>query len=237
MSIPYFYIKQDCQVGQEIILPEETSKHMIQVLRMEAGESISLTNGDGGYGEAVITDPHKKKCRVEVKGYSYIHRDPLNVCIAISPLKNASRFEWFLEKATEIGINEIIPLLCTRTEKHHLRMDRMQGILVSAMLQSQQIWLPVLREPVRFSEAISHQTMENKWIAHCNEKEERSELADLDSRGNSIILIGPEGDFTSEEVDQALGKGFKPVSLGHTRLRTETAGIAAAVMLRMMSNR
>ena len=237
MSTPYFYINQECRVGQEIILPEETSKHMIQVLRMEAGETISLTNGTGGFGEAVITDPHKKKCRVEVKGYTSIPPAPLTISIAISPLKNASRFEWFLEKATEIGVNEIIPLICSRTEKQRLRRDRMQGILVSAMLQSQQVWLPVLREPVRFSDAIGHQPMENKWIAHCDETEERSALADQDSRGKSIILIGPEGDFTPEEVTQAMAVGYKPVSLGHTRLRTETAGIAAAVMLRMMLNR
>jgi 16S rRNA (uracil1498-N3)-methyltransferase len=150
-------------------------------------------------------------------------------------LKNASRYEWFLEKATEIGVTGIIPLLSDRTEKQHFRQDRMQNILVSALLQSQQTWLPVLYPPTRVEEVIRQAKQEQRLIAHCLEEGERRSLAKLvhstDAMTEQLILIGPEGDFTKPEIAGALEHGFLPVTLGETRLRTETAGVAAAALM------
>jgi 16S rRNA (uracil1498-N3)-methyltransferase len=147
-------------------------------------------------------------------------------------MKNSSRFEWFLEKATEIGISEIIPLLCERTEKEKFRIDRMQTILVSAMLQSQQCWIPLLHEPSTFEDVIKASAHQQRFIAHCidNEKKKLSDLMNSD-HSSHIILIGPEGDFTPAEISSAAEYHYIAVSLGKTRLRTETAGVVAAVLL------
>jgi 16S rRNA (uracil1498-N3)-methyltransferase len=145
-------------------------------------------------------------------------------------IKNTNRFEWFLEKATEIGVSEIIPIICERTEKQNFRHDRMKNILISAMLQSQQAWLPILHEPIKFLEVVKNSSQQNKYIAHCSE-EEKKELSNETSRKSSIILIGPEGDFTKNEIELAIENKFVPVTLGDTRLRTETAGMVAAVLL------
>jgi 16S rRNA (uracil1498-N3)-methyltransferase len=155
-----------------------------------------------------------------------------NVSIAISLIKNNSRFEWFLEKATEIGVSEIIPLICERTEKQNFRLDRMKTILVSAMLQSQQTWLPALYEPIKFTQFITSAIDAKKMIAHCEEGEnKRSLVSETGMKKNKLILIGPEGDFSTNEVEAALANNFTAVALGETRLRTETAGIVAASLL------
>ncbi|MEI2748632.1 MAG: RsmE family RNA methyltransferase [Ferruginibacter sp.] len=155
--------------------------------------------------------------------------------IAISLVKNASRFEWFLEKATENGIAAIIPLICSRTEKQHFRTDRMKNILISAMLQSQQVWLPEMHEPQSFLTYISTETASQKFIAHCEPDKEKIALSKIYKHGlPTSILIGPEGDFTAAEIKSALDAGFVPVALGETRLRTETAGLAAAVLLQQL---
>jgi 16S rRNA (uracil1498-N3)-methyltransferase len=154
-----------------------------------------------------------------------------SVAIGISLLKNASRFEWFLEKATEIGVSEIIPLLCERTEKEKFRFDRMQQILISAMLQSQQCWLPVLHQPTEFKNIIT-QKNDRKFIAHCIDEEKTPLTNEQINQSTSVlILIGPEGDFTEKEIAVAIENIFQPISLGSTRLRTETAGMFAAVVL------
>jgi 16S rRNA (uracil1498-N3)-methyltransferase len=149
-------------------------------------------------------------------------------------VKNAHRFEWLLEKATEIGVNEIIPLLCSRTEKQHFRHDRMNSILVSAMLQSRQTWLPLLHEPVKYASFIrscKDETGLQKFIAHCGEDDRKQPLSSYRPFSESVILIGPEGDFTVDEVELALKNEFLPVSLANTRLRTETAGVVAVTLL------
>ncbi|MES1221018.1 MAG: RsmE family RNA methyltransferase, partial [Bacteroidota bacterium] len=163
----------------------------------------------------------------------YTPGDTRKISVAVSLIKNTSRFEWFLEKATEIGVNEIIPLICERTEKQKFREDRMRGILISAMLQSQQTWLPVLHEPVLFKKVIENSAHEQKFIAHCIE-EKKLNLTKLVNyeMDSQIILIGPEGDFTKEEIDLAMHHHFRPVALGETRLRTETAAMVAATILK-----
>lgn len=220
--------------GEEITLDEDNSRHIIQVLRMQRGERLQLTDGKGRRLTAVIEDDHKKRCRVRIQSIDTLPPRPRKVTLAISLLKNASRFEWFLEKATEIGVHAVVPLVCERTERQHARLDRWRSILVSAMLQSQQSWLPVLQDPTSFEQTVATATQEQRFIAHCLTSP--SPTASLTTAyhtdaGDSLLLIGPEGDFSSKEVEAALSKGFVPVTLGETRLRTETAGVVAATLL------
>jgi 16S rRNA (uracil1498-N3)-methyltransferase len=235
MQLPFFYINEYISSEKEIMLDDDTSRHIISVLRIKKDEQLNLTDGKGHLLICKIIDDNKKHCKVEVINSRFTTHNSRKIIIAISLLKNSNRFEWFLEKATEIGINEIIPLICARTEKQKFREERLQGILISAMLQSQQCWLPVLHKPVAYDlifrqEEIIHASQ--KFIAHCIEDQKRN-LADLinESLPSQIILIGPEGDFTSQEVQLAIQNHFDAVSLGDTRLRAETAGVVAATLL------
>jgi 16S rRNA (uracil1498-N3)-methyltransferase len=230
MNLPFFFV-EDLN-DKKILLGEDTSKHIINVLRMQKGDEILLTEGQGKKAKATIVDDNRKKCIVEISSIETEGEKKSKAIIGISLIKNSSRFEWFLEKATEIGVSEIIPLICTRTEKEKFRYDRMQAILISAMLQSQQCWLPVLHEPMEFEKAIEFSAGQ-KFIAHCEESNKQSFLAQPLNTASQLILIGPEGDFTHEEIEMALENNFTPVSLGNTRLRTETAGIVAAALLRI----
>ncbi len=228
MALPYFFVKD--LAGSTVIMDENASKHIIGVLRMQKGEEVLLTDGKGNKARAEIINDNRKKCELKVIETSKEERPGINIAIGISLTKNSSRFEWFLEKATEIGVTEIIPLQCARTVKEKFRSDRMEQILISAMLQSQQCWMPLLHEPTAFEKALEL-PFEDKMIAHC-EEEEKQQLTSLIHHSNSkLILIGPEGDFTSTEITNALQHGFQPVSLGSTRLRTETAGLVAAALL------
>lgn len=233
MALPFFYIDNYDAAQKNIVLNEETSKHIVQVLRMKIGEQLNLTDGKGNLLTCGVTNDNKRYCEVEV--LSSIHH-PLSskkVTIAISLLKNTNRFEWFLEKATEIGVAAIIPLICERTEKEKFRHDRLNSICISAMLQSQQCWLPILHEPEKF-ENVEMWKCENgiNYIAHCDEGEKKLlSHSHISTFSHSLICIGPEGDFTRSEIELALQHQFIPVSLGDTRLRTETAGMVAAVLL------
>lgn len=233
MAVPFFYSEEIMTGTKHFVLEEDTSKHIVQVLRMQQGEALSLTDGNGNLYHASIADDNRKRCVVDINGETHTGRPPVSVTIAISLLKNTSRFEWFLEKATELGVTQIIPLICERTEKQHARMDRMKGILVSAMLQSQQCWLPVLSEPAKFNELLKKDTPGVKLIAHCEDDASKNQLADVlvTNKGNKIILVGPEGDFSQKEINLALSRQYIPVALGNTRLRTETAGIVAATLM------
>ena len=232
MALPFFY-KEAIQKEDSLIgLNEETSRHIAQVLRMQNGEQLQLTDGAGNLFTVEITDNNKKRCTVQIVCSSFQQPSSRKITLAVSLLKNAHRFEWFLEKATEIGITEIVPLICERTEKQHFRHDRMKGILVSAMLQSQQTWLPVLHEPVKFSFFIKQASTAQKFIAHCEEEEKHQLSKKSDCSTAQLLLIGPEGDFTKVEIEDALQHQFIAVSLGDTRLRTETAGVVAATLLK-----
>ena len=234
MSLPLFF-QENLSIGDGlIVLDEDSSKHIVQVLRMKEGEEIQLTDGVGNIHTVRIEKSDKRKCEVRIRSSAFTAPPEKKTAIAISLLKNNSRFEWFLEKATEIGVTEIMPLICARTERQHFRFDRMKNILVSAILQSRQPWLPTLKEPLHFDELIqkTNGVYVNRFIAHCDEGEKKllSDIKVSDS-SQSIILIGPEGDFTSNEIAHAKELGFVSVSLGETRLRTETAGMVAAVLL------
>ena len=236
MALPFFYIADYNSSQIEIVLDEDTSRHVAQVLRMKEGEKLNLTDGKGNLITAGITDAHKKHCKVNIIDSQFTSHVTRKITIAISLVKNTNRFEWFLEKATEIGISEIIPLICERTEKQKFRFDRMKGICISAMLQSQQCWLPILDEPVKYIEyikSIKDNAELTKFIAHCEEQNQKNSLSTFQLLNHSTILIGPEGDFTKNEIELALQNNFIPVSLGETRLRTETAGIVAATLLKL----
>ncbi len=235
MPLPFFYSDNIKKDDTDFYLSEETSKHVAMVLRMQNGDALQLTDGKGNQYQAVITDNNRKKCLVTIDAVTTLPPSPTKKIIAISLIKNSNRFEWFLEKATEIGVSEIIPLLCARTDKQSFRHDRMKNILVSGMLQSQQTWLPALHEAVKFTELIhQHSFIKQKFIAHCEEgsKKHFSNAAVYSS--DQIICIGPEGDFTPEEIEIAFHNGYAAVSLGVTRLRTETAGVVAATIMNMV---
>lgn len=233
MALPFFFVDNLDQPDERLVLSEDTSKHITQVLRMKVGEELLLTDGKGNQAKGIIEDDHRKRCEVKLIAREKTEMLQPPVAIAISLIKNSARFEWFLEKATELGVREIIPLICERTEKEKFRPDRLHNILVSAMLQSQQSWLPVLHQPVSFEEAIQPDFLKQyprRFIAHCL-PEQKLQLATLNTQEASLILIGPEGDFTPAEIEAAIKNSFQPVALGNTRLRTETAGMVAAALL------
>lgn len=233
MALPFFYISDYIPGQSQVELAEEASRHVVHVLRMKVGEQINLTDGKGALLTCTIAETGKKSCTVEVREIKNQKPKTRNISVGISLIKNTNRFEWFLEKATEIGVTEIIPLVCARTEKEKFRSDRLKGICISAMLQSQQCRLPVLHEPVDFDKIISTMSSEQKFIAHCDDENNKQPLTHqlVSQLTSKIILIGPEGDFTSDEISLAVQNGFSPVSLGDTRLRTETAGVVAATLL------
>ena len=231
MSLPLFFNHTTALPTGFLTLEEDTSRHVAQVLRMKAGEQLQLTDGAGHLLTTEIVSEHKKSIQVKVLSATQQPAPQHRITIAISLIKNAGRFEWFLEKATEIGVTGIIPMICERTEKQHFRLDRMKNILMSAMLQSQQVWLPRMETPQKFREVIAQHPAQKKYIAHCLEGEKMNLPERADQPTDALILIGPEGDFTSEEISWALEHQYDPVSLGNNRLRTETAGIAAAVLL------
>lgn len=235
LALPFFYTDNFNSSQKAILLDEDTSRHVVQVLRMKKGELLNLTDGKGHLLTTEITGEHKKHCEVVVTEMQFVPSPIRKISIGLSLIKNNSRFEWFLEKATETGVDEIIPLICERTEKQKFRGDRLKNIVISAMLQSQQCWLPVLHEPVQFKTAVENAKQQQKFIGHCIE-EEKQNLPDVinEAMSSQLILIGPEGDFSKSEIDFALQHHFIPVALGNTRLRTETAGIAAAVLLKIV---
>ena len=236
MDVPFFFSDELNQKTKTLLLDEAASRHAVQVLRMKEDEAIQLANGKGIIARAIITDAHKKKTEVAIESITYQPPAAHIISIAISLVKNAARFEWFLEKATEIGITDIYPLLCHRTERQVFRLDRMKQILISAMLQSQQAWMPVLHTTSSFTDSIKiFEKLEgHKMIAHCLETDKQHLTNQLINQStNQLILIGPEGDFTNEEIQLALDYHYSPVALGNTRLRTETAGMVAATLLKM----
>lgn len=230
MELPYFYEPTLNETSKTLQLSEETHKHAIQVLRLKANDALHLTNGKGLLCRAVITSTDKKQSIAQIQSVQFFEEMENKISIGISLLKNTNRLEWFLEKATELGINEIYLLQCHRTEKQHFRFDRFNGILIAAMLQSQQTWLPLLHEPIPMEKFLPSCNKEIKLIAHCDDGN-KIPLNKIKPTANTIVLIGPEGDFTPDEIHQSLQNNFTAVNLGNTRLRTETAGVVAATLL------
>ncbi|HDP75972.1 MAG TPA: 16S rRNA (uracil(1498)-N(3))-methyltransferase [Bacteroidales bacterium] len=214
--------------GLEYQLPEDESKHCIRVLRMQIGDELYLTDGCGNLHTARIVDDNSKRCLVQVVSTQHeFSKRPFNLHIAIAPTKNIDRFEWFLEKATEIGVDTITPLLCERSERKEIKVDRLQKVAVAAMKQSVKAYLPIVNEIQPFKEFIKSNQSDIKAIAHCNSWDLEPFQKVIQAGRSLLILIGPEGDFSPTEVSLAISNGFHEVSLSTSRLRTETAGIVA----------
>ncbi|MFZ2286853.1 MAG: RsmE family RNA methyltransferase [Bacteroidales bacterium] len=222
------FYTSDISEGKAFFSREE-SLHCLRVLRMRRGDSISFTDGLGNIYDGAIAGDDPAGMTATVLSVQHDERGRgYRLHMAISPLKNEDRFEWFIEKAVEIGIDEITPLICTRTEKRRIRRERLEGLILSAMKQSVKCWLPLLNEPITFSEFLDRQYQGKRIIACCDEAIERIPVTSVFNRGEEVtILIGPEGDFTAEEVKIAISSGLAAVHIGESRLRTETAGVAA----------
>ena len=225
MSIPYFYETiENIEAG---VLSEESAHHALHVLRMKTGQGLCMTDGKGLLAKAVIQDIGKKSCHIQLTATQTVTPKTSHLTIAVAFTKNPSRMEWFLEKATEMGLSRIIPLVTKRSEKIHTRRDRFEKIMISAMLQSQQCFLPELSEPLTLDKLL-HEPFDVRCIAHCLSEQKRQFWKDeIEGGKKNVILIGPEGDFTEEEIHLCLQHNYHPVSLGHNRLRTETAALYA----------
>jgi 16S rRNA (uracil1498-N3)-methyltransferase len=215
--------------GETWTLDEKESRHCIRVLRMRRDTPVRLIDGKGNMYEGVIAVPDPKQCTISVnRVIRDFEKRNYRLHIAISPLKNPERFEWFIEKSVEIGIDEITPLICRNTEKPGIKTERINNIIISAMKQSLKAGITVLNEPAAFNEFTGRPFASQKMIAHCTPGTEKNSIAGIYRKGkDALMLIGPEGDFSEEEIRSALGNGYIPVHLGNSRLRTETAGIAA----------
>lgn len=232
MPVPYFY-EPTLTIGvNQFTLSPETSKHCVQVLRMQEGANIDITNGMGAVFNATIQTAHKANSLVTIERHQSVAASQQKITLGISLLKNAVRLEWLFEKATEMGIYQIVPIICERTIHERFKMDRMQNILQSAMIQSQQAWLPLLCEPIEFDAFINKHKAPINLIAHC-ETSEKKNIKDIIALNEVNLLIGPEGDFSPSEIATAISNNYTPIKLGPTRLRTETAGIFALSVLKI----
>lgn len=217
-----------CQnVEKDRYLNEEESHHCVKVLRCQIGDAIQVMDGKGNLFNCTIEIANHRRVAVKMKKKSESPKPAYNLTIAIAPTKNIERLEWFLEKATEIGISRIIPILCDNSERKIIKNERLERVIVSAMKQSMQTYMPILEDITTISELIGRNTSAQKLIAHCYNKPKEALLKGCTVGKDTLILIGPEGDFSEAEVEKATKAGFKAISLGDSRLRTETAGIVA----------
>ncbi|MBK7938614.1 MAG: 16S rRNA (uracil(1498)-N(3))-methyltransferase [Lewinellaceae bacterium] len=215
-------------------LDEEESRHLLTVLRRKVGDHLQLTDGRGFFYEAELAETGKRHALARILTQTPAPPErPARLHLAIAPVKQIERFEWFLEKAVEIGVDEITPLLCRRSERDKIRTDRLEKILVSAMKQSLRARLPRLNELTAFQQFVKSATEEKKYLAWCSDEPLPHLKTLVSTAQDTLIAIGPEGDFSSEEVDWALKNGFAGVSLGAARLRTETAGILAVSVVNL----
>lgn len=224
--------------GNFYTLEESESKHCIRVLRKTKGDKLILVDGNGGYYETMITDPDPKHCSIEVvKEIQQFEKRDYTLHLAVAPTKNIDRIEWLIEKATEIGVDKITPLLCEHSERKQVNNDRLQKIMVSAMKQSLKAYLPTLNNLTNFDAFIKKAQASGKFIAHCTDSEKSHLINAAPGHKSVVVMIGPEGDFSNAEIEKALTSGFKGVSLGNSRLRTETAGMVACDIISLVNER
>lgn len=217
---------------KEIVFPRDESKHIARVLRKKEGDTLKVTNGKGALFTAEITVADQKQCVARIMKLEKEAERPYYLHMAVAPTKMNDRYEWFLEKATEIGIDEITPVICDHSERKVVKLNRFERVLQSAMKQSLHLSFPKLNEAVTFDEFMESEKDSKKFIAHCEEEKDRRSLKNEVKAGEKYtILIGPEGDFSVKEIERALKENWTPVSLGKSRLRTETAAIVACTTL------
>lgn len=216
-------------------LSESESKHAIRVLRLKQGDVLTLVNGLGSFFEASIISDNAKRCEVEINNIRKEDNNKPQLHIAIAPTKNNDRTEWFIEKCTEIGIGQISPILCKHSERKKIKEERFVKTAISAMKQSLKATLPLVTELTPFNKFINEPFDGKKYIAHCY-SENQAHYKDLYQKGeNCLVLIGPEGDFSPDEVKLAMENGFEPITFGQSRLRTETAGVVACTTFNLLN--
>lgn len=222
-----FYNPNIDESTTQIDFSKDESRHIVKVLRKTNGDQLQITNGKGWMFVAEITLADIKKCVASIISKSFVPVGNYKVHLAVAPTKMNDRYEWFLEKATEIGVDTITPIICDHSERKVIKTDRFEKIIQAAMKQALHLYLPELQEAISFNDFINQPFNGQKFIAHCEETERVSLKNALQSHTDVLVLIGPEGDFSPDEIKAALSLGFQPVSLGNTRLRTETAAIVA----------
>lgn len=224
-----FYDSEISPDNSEFTFGKDESRHIHKVLRLKTRDRIRITNGKGYFFDAEITISEPKSCSVRILNKINVAPMPYTVHLAVAPTKLNDRYEWFLEKATEIGITEITPIICDHSERKVIKLERYQKIIESAVKQSLKAYLPILNESISFKNFIDrHQDYTgDRFIAHCEETERKLLKSELIPQRDVLILVGPEGDFSSEEIEYALQRGYTAVTLGESRLRTETAAVVA----------
>ena len=222
-----FYNPNISESDQTFTFPKDESRHIVKVLRKTIGDTLYITNGKGFLFTAEITIADQKNCVVAIVNSEYKNPNNYQLHLAVAPTKMNDRYEWFLEKATEIGITSITPIICDHSERKQVKLDRFEKILQSATKQSLNVYLPTLNQPILFKDYITQEFSGNLFIAHCEDTDKKSLKNEIKPNTKITILIGPEGDFSVNEIEMAIKNKFIPVTLGHTRLRTETAAIVA----------
>ena len=222
-----FYNPEISESTTQISFSKDESKHIVKVLRKSVGETLHITNGKGWIFTAEITISDLKNCKALIISKTLQPKREYKLHLAVAPTKMNDRYEWFLEKATEIGIDTITPIICDRSERKTIKTDRFEKILQSAMKQSLNCYLPTLNEAILFKDFIKQDFNGQRFIAHCEDTDRKSLKKELRGKQDVTILIGPEGDFSVKEIEMAIQNKFIPVTLGETRLRTETAAIVA----------
>tara|TARA_R110002167_G_scaffold187802_2_gene389149 strand:- start:3391 stop:4101 length:711 start_codon:yes stop_codon:yes gene_type:complete len=233
----FFYTPNLDESTTECTFDPVESRHIVKVLRKKVGESLYITNGKGLLFEAKISVADGKKCKAEIVSSTKKARNTSSLHMVVAPTKMNDRYEWFLEKATEIGVDEITPIICDRSERRVIKTERMEKVLQTAMKQSLRTYLPQLNEAITFDKFLARPITGQLYIAHC-EEDKKVSLTTLLASPNTktTILIGPEGDFSPNEIRMALEKNYLPISLGESRLRTETAAIVACTIVNMIHN-
>ncbi|MFH6769137.1 16S rRNA (uracil(1498)-N(3))-methyltransferase [Gaetbulibacter aquiaggeris] len=222
-----FYNPDITDQTKQFSFDKEESKHILKALRKTTGDQLYITNGKGWLFTAEIAIADMKNCLVTITKKVLKQKHQYNLHLAVAPTKMNDRYEWFLEKSTEIGIDSITPLICEQSERKVIKTDRFEKILQSAMKQSLHCYLPKLNKAISFKEFLNQKNRGQLFIAHCEETDKKSLKEELKPKQDVTVLIGPEGDFSVKEIEMAISQGFIPVTLGETRLRTETAAIVA----------
>ena len=232
-----FYNPNIIESSKEVIFDKEESRHIYKVLRKQEGDVLMLTNGKGHFFESKLISTNPKQCIAEINNFSKQPPLPYHLHLAVAPTKLNDRYEWFLEKATEIGISEITPLICDHSERKVIKPERYEKIIQSAMKQSLKAYLPQLNPTISFKDFVERNHSEkNLLIAHCEDTKKESLKNIIHTGESSLILIGPEGDFSLSEIEMSINKHFKPITLGASRLRTETAAVVACHSVSFIAN-
>ncbi|MCL2074808.1 MAG: 16S rRNA (uracil(1498)-N(3))-methyltransferase [Marinilabiliaceae bacterium] len=220
-------------------LNQDESHHCINVLRLKKNDSIYIINGNGSKFECKIIDYQQNRCKIDIIKEEVSTQEISKCCIAVAPTKNIDRFEWFLEKSCEIGISEITPIICKKSERKVVNHQRLEKIITSSTKQCESLWRPKLNKLISFDQFISltNNTIVQKLIAYCFEDNNKKLLKNIyEKNRNVLILIGPEGDFDQTEINLAKNNGFNSISLGNNRLRTETAALAACLTIQILNS-